>query len=848
MIPLLLALLVGVPGGGRAAERPVSLQQSVAVESSLNQTTIAAGSTVVLQLRIRTEGERPQIEPLVGLPAGLRVVHTRSSDQRQFSLPGGTRRFVSRDYVLLARQAGRFRIPPLAVVVGAHRYQTRPLVLTVEQGEGAPAQPRDDVTLRTWLNTDTAYVGQQVTFHAEATFGDEVRLRLRRAPEYEAPNPTGFWVQELPGSPESNSRIVGSSIYEVQTFQRALFPVAAGEQVIPPAHLSYEVRRGLMNAPETREVLSDTLRLVVLPVPSAGRPAGFTGAVGRYSASARLEPGRVSAGEAAVLSVTVDGVGNKKALPAPALPALQGVQVFPPTEDASVDVVEGHVRGRKRFEWVLIPDRAGTLEVPAIRYPFFDPEQRRFLTASTAPLALDVQPAAVADGTAPPPSDDRLRYLKLEPAPSPLRWTLTPWFGALQVTPLLGLFGMFLVRRRRRADRRPGRRSLARRRRQLVDDLRAPTRMEAVTFFRELNHGVRAWLAERLDRRLNGSPESLVAPLQDAGVAEDVARGLADLLARLQRAAYEPTPPSSESRRVYLQAAERLLESVDRQASWPADDRVSSTAPVLLALVLPLATLAALAMPALAGASPQAVVAPEASRPASESARLASSGPDAQPAADARAAFRQGIAAFQANDTATALAAFRRYTTARPADPAGWYDLGNAYQAVGDRGQAIRAWLEALSRAPRDPDVLNNLRVAGADPALVDRVRPLPPLAPEESMLLASLCWLLGGTALLLYMRRRRAYLVTLASVLVTAAVVVGGIAAAHAMAPELAVVTGPDAALRATPNLRGDPLVALDPGDGLRIVQRHDGWWRVRTLAGRDGWVEAAMLTELGG
>jgi hypothetical protein len=138
--------------------------------------------------------------------------------------------------------------------------------------------------------------------------------------------------------------------------------------------------------------------------------------------------------------------------------------------------------------------------------------------------------------------------------------------------------------------------------------------------------------------------------------------------------------------------------------------------------------------------------------------------------------------------------------------------------------------------------------VAGADPALVDRVRPLPPLAPEESMLLASLCWLLGGTALLLYMRRRRAYLVTLASVLVTAAVVVGGIAAAHAMAPELAVVTGPDAALRATPNLRGDPLVALDPGDGLRIVQRHDGWWRVRTLAGRDGWVEAAMLTELGG
>ncbi|MEJ2184720.1 MAG: BatD family protein [Gemmatimonadota bacterium] len=813
MTTLLFALLLGAPGHAGALEPSAAPRQvSVAVESSLNETTIAAGSTVVLQLRIRTGGIRPRIEPFTGLPAGLEVVNTSSSDQRQFSMPGGTTRFVSRDFVLRALRPGRYRIPPLAVVVGEHRYQTHALLLTVEEGEEGPGPSGGDVTLRTWLNTDTAYVGQQITFYAEAAFGDQVRLRLRRAPEYVAPNPTGFWVQELPGSAGPSSRVVGSSLVEVQNWRRALFPVAPGRQVVPPARISYEVRRGLMNAPETRELLSDTLPVVVLPVPAAGRPAGFTGAVGRYSVSARLAPDRVSAGEAAVLSVTVNGTGNIKALPAPVLPPLEGVQVFPPTEDASVNVMDGRVQGQKRFEWVLIAERAGTLHVPPIRYPYFDPRQKRFLTASATPLSLEVQPGVAADGS-PPPLDQSLRYLKMEPAPPSLHWTLTPWFGALQLTPLLGLLGLVLVRRRRDPNRRPGRRAVSRRRRQLFERLRAPARLNHASFFRELDRGVRAWLVERLDRPVNGSPEAVVAVLRATGVGEDVAQGLGDLLERLERAAYEPAPPSTESRRLFLQAVDRLLASVDRQAARPARNHKASAATVaLLALAVPV-TLRARQAPA----PPVAL-------------------------------FENGVAAFQANDMAGAVANFRRYTAARPGDPAGWYDLGNAYEAVGQRGQAVRAWLEALARAPRDRDVLNNLRVAGADPALVDRVRPLPPLAPEESALLAGLLWLLGGSALLLFYLRRRTYLVTVAAVLVTAAVLVGGVAAAHAMRPRLAVVTGPDAALRATPNLRGDPLVALDPGDGLRVVERDDGWWRVRTLEGRDGWVEAAMLTELGG
>ncbi|NIP78770.1 MAG: hypothetical protein GWM90_06025, partial [Gemmatimonadetes bacterium] len=76
MMAVLLALLLLAP----------QEQQAVAVEATLSETTVVAGSSVVLRLRVRTDGSRASIDPLTGLPEGLEVISTRSSDQRQFSL------------------------------------------------------------------------------------------------------------------------------------------------------------------------------------------------------------------------------------------------------------------------------------------------------------------------------------------------------------------------------------------------------------------------------------------------------------------------------------------------------------------------------------------------------------------------------------------------------------------------------------------------------------------------------------------------------------------------------------------------------------------------------------------
>jgi hypothetical protein len=57
----------------------------------------------------------------------------------------------------------------------------------------------------------------------------------------------------------------------------------------------------------------------VKPLPEAGKPVDFNGAVGKYSITASLNTKEVDTGDAANLSVSVKGTGNLPVINAPAI-------------------------------------------------------------------------------------------------------------------------------------------------------------------------------------------------------------------------------------------------------------------------------------------------------------------------------------------------------------------------------------------------------------------------------------------------------------------------------------------------------------------------------------------------
>jgi hypothetical protein len=791
----------------------------VQVGTRLAPAEVRAGETATFRVDVETDGSRAQIQPFASLPPGLELIGTRDFDQRQFTLPGGTRRFVGREFMLRASAPGRYQIPGVRVIVDSRTYTTEPVILTVIAAATTPADAPlgpDGVLLRAWLDTDTVYVGEQVTLHVEAVFSREARLRLRRAPEYEAPAPSGFWTHDIPDRQAPTTRGTRGDVYETQTFRRAFFPITPGHYEIPPARLFYEMRRGILYAPETFTVESEPLPMVVLPVPEAGRPAAFTGGVGRFAMSASVAPSRVPAGEGVVLTVELVGLGNVRALPPPRLPVLNGVEIFPPSEEAHSEIAGTTLRGRKRFEWILVPREPGELRIPPIEYATFDPGAETFITAVTPALDLRVDPGAgVAVGGAQPTS---LRYIRAQPDRGAMHaWVTSPWFAAAQVLPLLLLAGALVLRGRRRPDAPLSARALRRRRRTLIRDLDGRARSDDADFFAYAETGARGWLGARLGL----DPRDIHHPdlLERAGAPPDVAARTRALFHRIATARYSPTAPDVEARRDLVRALARLLERVDRES--PRGRRTAPQSAV--------ATAGAAAAAIAVGAGVALLLAV----PAPASAPVSPQPPES--------AFVYGVALFQSSQYDGAAAAFERYVRHRPEDPAGWYNLGTARYRAGDTGHAVRAWLAGARLNPRDRDTRHNLRVAGVPPELVRSVTPPVPMRTHEMLLLAALAWFVAGAAGAWWLLRHRPVGGVVALIGLLTAVALAGTATLSMREPPTRVVLE-STVLRAAPNPHAELLGTLSAGAGLSAVDHHNGWVRVRTGAGVEGWLESDL------
>ncbi|HSJ25857.1 MAG TPA: BatD family protein [Longimicrobiales bacterium] len=774
-------------------------QDPVHVSASLGASQISVGATTTLRIEVEARGTTSPEIATPALPAGLEMVGSSDFSQLRLSAPGQSRRSSRRELVIRGAAPGVYTIPSVQVVVGTRRYQTDPLELTVTGTArprpglgGEEAAVASATTLRLSVEPDTVYVGQQVMLTAEAVFAEAARLRQTRPASFEPPAATGFWVQDLPDPITVSLRVADGRSVETQTYRRAYFPLRAGTLWFPPAHLHYELRRGFLQAPENRRIASDSLALVVLPVPSTGQPASFTGAVGRYELRASVAPSRVAVGDAAVLTVELTGQGNIRALPEPRLAVPDGLELLPPTQESSVQVTDDVVGGSKAFRWVLVPEQSRSFVIPPIEYSYFDPELRTFITLRSDPLALQAVPLV-----APEPEDTLLRPLRERPGSAPAAWALSPWFAAAQAVPLLlvGFAGAVL----RRRQRPPGPAQHARRIRRDLDALpgEADPPHTLAGIERLLKEAVR--LVAGFD---DGEP---VAALRAAG-RHDAASALDALLFELRRARYAPGSAGSEAALV-----QGLVDRADRFIAGLARHRRRARHAGLMVV---LAT--------CAGATIVAVAA-SASDPAS-------------------ALFEDASARLAAGDGVAAANAFHAYARLRPRDPAGWYNTGVAAYAAGDPGRAVWAWLRAARLAPRDDDTRHNLRLAGASGAAADVV-PLDRLAAGERAVLAALTWwfLVFAAGHAVFRRQPRAW--TVAGAAGLGLLMLAGTAVHAARRPVLVVPMGQGATAYAGSSIHDERLAELRPGMTARLMERHGGWLLVRLPDGGRGWVERSRV-----
>lgn len=800
----------------------VAQDQAAQVTASLNRSTVQVGETVVLTVTVQAPGLRtPEIED----PELVALEPLAKADRStfHFSTSAGAVREFAREYTLQAKERGRFTIPPIRVRIEGRLYETEALQLEVEsRGAVGPLpgglgpRPEEEVAVRLWVEPETAFVGQQVTMTAAAFFDPSVRSRLQRQPEYRPPEVLGFWTADLPGTVRPERRAVGRREYFVQVYRRALFPLSAGEIVIPPAAVIYEVRRGLIYAPETFQVESPPAKVVVRPLPDEGRPSDFGGAVGRFTAEVWFDRSDLRAGEAVNLILEVQGSGNLSSLARPGLPELPGVRVYEGGEAAEVQLEGVEFAGHKRFSWVLVPEGAGQFVMPELRFAYFDPFVASYRFARTDPIALQVQPAATATALDIAPGSRAIRFVKSNLGRQPRNLSRSRGFWLIQTAPLAVLLGVFaLGRYRGRAPTR--RRRRPQRRQQALRSLRPLAEVGESTFFGELRLAVLGWLGDRLhvpELAARGVVQVQHA-LEDAGAPPPVALEVIDLLERCGRLRYSPDPPGAAVATELLTKAEKLLALVDQEAVSERRLRAPHGKVGLLYLLL-------VALSGLAWTAP-----------------LTAQG--AASSAEAERWFAEGNTAYGRGDYAAAVGFYERALEERPGDANVLYNLGNSYHALGERGRAVAYWVKALRRSPRDPDARYNLRLVTEDDPVLGSALPPLPLSSDELAILFTVLWFSGCVALIARLRWRRAYLTFIGG----AALMIAVGSAALILYPrsEYAIVVADDGVLRAGPVGQSEILAAVLPGVGYRVRERRGAWLRVSRGGDSEGWIESRHI-----
>ena len=466
------------------------------VKATLNPAQARPNQQVAYTVTI-TGGEPTQV-PNLRLPLQVQQVSSLSQGRQISIINGVTSSRITLSWALVGTEPGDFVIPPQEILIGGQSYQTNEVQFKVLQGQAtAPtgAAGGEEAFLQLEVGKTEIYQGELVPLSAALFVPRQMGLRRFGLIDI---NKDDFAIQRFPQQAEQSMEVIGNTGYNVFTFRSTLSALRTGDLKIGPA--KQELLVEIMNPdtfgrtpfnfpfaePQKIDAVSQQIPVKVIPLPEAGKPAKFSGAVGRFTLDVTASPTQgLKVGDPLSIDLTVSGTGNFDALTEPKLSDPTDWKTYPTRRfnaEGQIDpVLQPSVERIVNYSTVIVPQKAHSM-VPPFEINFFDPEQKKYVVLQTPPIPLQIAAPAVATGPeggpatteatgeeAPPPatapspeisdilSDLPAQAQWIRPAATPL--LRQPVFWVAQGLPVLALALAFVGRAaaRRRARMREGR-------------------------------------------------------------------------------------------------------------------------------------------------------------------------------------------------------------------------------------------------------------------------------------------------------------------------------------------------------------------------------------------------------
>jgi hypothetical protein len=284
------------------------------------------------------------------------------------------------------------------------------------------------------------------------------------------------------------------------------------------------------------------------------------------------------------VSVEVNGVGNMRTIAPPKLADLSQFKTYESGSSSDTFKKDYIVSGRRKFDFVVVPQVEGTFKIPALRVPYFDPALKQYRVAESASLPVDVQPGTSEDGRKviyAGGGDDfevinrDIRFIHAAPAvlrTAPAPFYASPFFLALQALPILAVGAATLVERRRRrlhSDVGFARASRAMREaeRKLAEAERAFRGDRAQEGFGRIHAALFGYIADKMNAPVAGlTSDGVERYLRDGRVADETIASVRTIVDACDAARYAAASATSERGREIAARARDALVAIERGA------------------------------------------------------------------------------------------------------------------------------------------------------------------------------------------------------------------------------------------------------------------------------------------
>jgi hypothetical protein len=524
---------------------------------------------------------------------------------------GAMSQYKGISYVLQPKRTGTILIKPATAMVDGNQLRTSPIQIVVHnqgsQGNKTPgfnplpdpswptAQPQVDMDelvrpgdnisekikknffIKVEVSKTDCYLGEPIV----ATYKLYTRLRSdSRVTRH--PSLNGFSVYDMvdPADDRVSVEKLNGKNYSVHIIRKTqLIPLQSGDITLDPVELDnniYFIKAdagspknsgqglgGLLDRlfePEvngtsfTQHVVleSKPVTIHVKPLPDAGKPADFNGAVGKYTILAALDSKEIDTADAAILTVTVKGSGNLPVINAPAISWPANMESYDVKSKESIDKAAIPLSGSKTFSYNFICSKPGKYKIPPVSLSFFDPASKTYKTIGTDSLSMLVNPSLKKKHPAP---------VTVPANNNQTDWAKYAWWPAAFL--LLAIATIFIIRQSKKdamiqAEKEKARAAMEKAKLAPlpVDPLLESRRlMEAGDFSRfyaSLNRAIWKSVSDKLQLPASELNKlNIAAGLRSKGWSDDEIIRLKNVLNECEMKLYTPEYSSSDIQRIF---------------------------------------------------------------------------------------------------------------------------------------------------------------------------------------------------------------------------------------------------------------------------------------------------------